>query len=109
MTSEEFLNNEIGDAHQTYDDVGITILHGIEHSQMCEILDRYHEHKLKLLSLCSVTGSLPLKDTDLEKWINDKKEKIGYKNRNEMSRAFYDAEFAGWELCFDKIKSGNYQ
>lgn len=67
-------------------------------------IKQYRKH----LILHGVSDSFPLKETDLEKWINDKKEKISYKDRNEMSRAFYDAEFAGWKLCFDKIKSGNY-
>lgn len=84
------------------------IKHYLERVQRGAYKKGVKDTKEKQLSLCSVTSSFPLKDTDLEKWINDKKESIDYENRNEMSRAFYDAEFAGWNLCFNKIKSGNY-
>ena len=63
MTAEDYLNNELGDTHQTYDDVGVTILSGIEHSEMCRILDEYHEHKLKLLGICSVINWVAVRDS----------------------------------------------
>lgn len=48
MTSEQFLDNELKGTHQIYDESGVTLLTGIEHSEICRIMDEYSEYKLKL-------------------------------------------------------------
>ena len=43
MTAENFLNDELKGCYQTYTEDGITLITGIEHSQMCEIMDGYKQ------------------------------------------------------------------
>ena len=41
MNAEDYLNKELNGCYQTYTEDGITLISGIEHSEMCEIMDGY--------------------------------------------------------------------
>lgn len=56
MEAEQFLDNDLKGTHQVYDETGVTLITGIEHSEICRIMDEYHEHKLKLLGIANVVG-----------------------------------------------------
>lgn len=50
MTAEDYLNKELNGCYQTYTEDGITLISGIEHSEMCEIMDRYKQLSIPLVS-----------------------------------------------------------
>ena len=47
MTAEEYLNQELNGCFQTHTNDGIVLITGIEHSEVCEIIDNYHKAQLK--------------------------------------------------------------
>lgn len=56
MEAEQFLDNDLKGTHQVYDETGVTLITGIEHSEICRIMDEYHQAKLKLLGIANVVG-----------------------------------------------------
>lgn len=50
MTAEDYLNKELNGCYQTYTEDGITLISGIEHSEMCEIMDGYKQLSIPLVS-----------------------------------------------------------
>lgn len=50
MTAEKFLNDELKGCYQTYTEDGITLITNIEHSEMCEIMDRYKQLHIPVVS-----------------------------------------------------------
>lgn len=44
LTPEDFLNNELKGAHQFYDETGIILITGIEHSEICRIIEDFTKH-----------------------------------------------------------------
>ena len=56
MEAEQFLDNDLKGTYQVYDETGVTLITGIEHSEICRIMDEYADHKLKLLGIADVVG-----------------------------------------------------
>lgn len=46
MSAEEYLNDQLKGCYQTFDEDGITLIIGIEHSEVCEIMESYHKHQM---------------------------------------------------------------
>lgn len=46
MNAEEYLNKELKDGYQVYDDTGDILISGIQHSEICRIMEQYHKYKL---------------------------------------------------------------
>ena len=78
MTAEQFLNNDLKGTHQVYDETGVTLITGIEHSEMCRIMDEYTDHKLKLLGIANVVDS----KRRLEIWDNGYNQGYDDRDRN---------------------------
>ena len=57
MEAEQFLNNDLKGTHQVYDETGVILISGIEHSEVCRIMEEYHQAKLKLLDIPNVVDS----------------------------------------------------
>ena len=46
MTAEDFLNDELNGCYQTHTEDGIILITGIEHSEICEIMEKYAKRQL---------------------------------------------------------------
>ena len=46
MTAEEFLNDDLKGTHQTYDETGVILISGIEHSEVCRIMEDFARKKM---------------------------------------------------------------
>lgn len=46
MTAEEFLNDDLKGTHQTHDETGVILINGIEHSEVCRIMEDFARRKM---------------------------------------------------------------
>ena len=53
MRAEEFLNDDLKGCYQIYNTEGVVLITGIEHSEICRIMEEYAQsyHKVKVESI----------------------------------------------------------